>query len=625
MSRLIALIIGCLMTLFLLPQSAQAAVCSAEKPAKLAALDWESGQFTTALLAEILQTGYGCPTDIVPATGGAMESALIYNDLHIIAEQWVGRSPAMQSAEQAGKVKIVGNTLRGGATQGWYIPDYVQQQYGIHTLDDLRAQATLFRDPESPNKSRLLNCPTGWTCETFNSNLLNNTGLARQFNNTRSGTGAALDAEISAAYARREPIVFYYWQPTGLAAKFDMRPLAMPAYDAACWQNLLQPDDKSGCVSGFPTSQLGIAVATPFAQDNPELIALMNAIQFTPAQLNGAILDMTEKKRDGAAQAAIFLRDNPQVWQNWVTPAAAERLQAKFGVEHSANTQQAPTETHFFPNLSFSGSLNKAMNHMVATHGDGLRAFSQAILQHGLQPMERLLLWLPEWLILLLLALLAWHSGGSWRFAALCAAGFAIIGALGLWTALMQTLALLCVALIACVLIGLPLGILAARNERLYRALTPILDIVQTMPSFVYLIPVLMLFGIGKVPALMATVVYAVAPLIRLTALGIRQVDKSLIEMALSFGATRWQLLRSVLLPQAKPSILAGINQAVMMSLGMVVLASMIGARGLGEPVLQAVQTLNIGQGVEAGAAIVILAVVIDRITQHYGRGKKGM
>ncbi|STO54074.1 nitrate/sulfonate/bicarbonate ABC transporter permease [Canicola haemoglobinophilus] len=142
------------------------------------------------------------------------------------------------------------------------------------------------------------------------------------------------------------------------------------------------------------------------------------------------------------------------------------------------------------------------------------------------------------------------------------------------------------------------------------------------MPSFVYLIPVLMLFGIGKVPALFATVIYATAPLIRLTALGIRQVNPQIIEAARSFGTTNRQMLIWVLLPQAKPSIMAGINQAIMMSLGMVVVASMIGAKGLGEYVLQAIQTLNIGQGVEAGTAIVILAIIIDRITQAYGKGR---
>jgi glycine betaine/proline transport system permease protein len=195
-----------------------------------------------------------------------------------------------------------------------------------------------------------------------------------------------------------------------------------------------------------------------------------------------------------------------------------------------------------------------------------------------------------------------------------------LVGAVGLWDKLMQTLALMLVATCISVVIAIPLGILAARSNRLRAVLMPLLDIMQTMPSFVYLIPVLMLFGLGKVPAIFATVIYAAPPLIRLTDLGIRQVDREVMEAINAFGANRWQQLFGVQLPLALPSIMAGINQTTMMALSMVVIASMIGARGLGEDVLVGIQTLNVGRGLEAGLAIVILAVVIDRITQAYGR-----
>ena len=153
--------------------------------------------------------------------------------------------------------------------------------------------------------------------------------------------------------------------------------------------------------------------------------------------------------------------------------------------------------------------------------------------------------------------------------------------------------------------------------------LQPVLDVMQTLPTFVYLVPVLMLFGLGKVPALLATVVYALPPLVRLTDLGIRQVDASVVEAAQSFGTTRMQRLFSVQLPLARPSIMAGMNQAVMMALAMVVIASMIGARGLGEDVLAGINNMDMGRGLQGGLAIVILAVVIDRITQAYGVGKR--
>jgi len=179
------------------------------------------------------------------------------------------------------------------------------------------------------------------------------------------------------------------------------------------------------------------------------------------------------------------------------------------------------------------------------------------------------------------------------------------------------------VAMTLCLAIGLSTGIVMLCHPRLRMLLLPVLDVMQTLPTFVYLIPVLMLFGLGKVPAIFATVVYALPPLIRMTDLGIRQVDPALLEASISFGTTPWQLLRTVQLPLARPSILAGINQTTMMSLSMVVIASMIGARGLGEDVLTGIQTLDSGRGLQAGLAIVILAIVVDRISQGFGQARR--
>lgn len=234
-----------------------------------------------------------------------------------------------------------------------------------------------------------------------------------------------------------------------------------------------------------------------------------------------------------------------------------------------------------------------------------------------------LLEFIPSWIIIALVAVLGWFSTRKVWFALACAAGLFLIGAFGLWTALIDTMALLIVSVLVTVVIGIPIGIAMASSRLLRKIITPVLDVMQTMPSFVYLIPVLMLFGIGKVPALFATVIYALPPLIRLTMLGITQVPHEMIEAGRSFGSTHKQILVWIKLPQALPSIMAGINQAVMMSLAMVVLASMIGAPGLGEDVLQSIQTLNIGQGLQAGAAIVIMAIIIDRITQAFGRGRR--
>ena len=276
-----------------------------------------------------------------------------------------------------------------------------------------------------------------------------------------------------------------------------------------------------------------------------------------------------------------------------------------------------------FVPISFKDPVNRFVESLVAEHGDAFHAFSAAFLSALLLPLEQLLRAAPPALVLLALAGLAWHATRSLGRSALLVALLYGIGCVGLWDALMQTLALMTVATALTVALGLPLGVLMSRQPRLRALLRPVLDVMQTLPSFVYLIPVLMLFGLGKVPAILATVIYALPPLVRLTELGIRQVNPEVVEAATSFGSSRWQLLIGVQLPLARPSIMAGINQTTMMALAMVVIASMIGARGLGEEVLVGIQTLDSGRGLQAGIAITILAIVVDRITQGYGQSRR--
>lgn len=272
-----------------------------------------------------------------------------------------------------------------------------------------------------------------------------------------------------------------------------------------------------------------------------------------------------------------------------------------------------------FFSLSLKQAINRGVDWLVAAYGDTFHAVSATILTWVLVPLETALRAAPPWLVLLMVGLLAWHATRRVGLSVLLVGLLYLIGTFGLWSKLMQTLTLMIVATALTLLIGIPLGIWMSRSRLLRRLLLPVLDVMQTLPTFVYLIPVLMLFGLGKVPAIFATVVYALPPLIRLTYLGISQVDPDIAEAAWSFGVTKWQLLLGVQLPLARPSIMAGINQATMMALSMVVIASMIGARGLGEDVLQGIQTLDTGTGLQAGIAIVILAIVIDRISQAYG------
>lgn len=276
-----------------------------------------------------------------------------------------------------------------------------------------------------------------------------------------------------------------------------------------------------------------------------------------------------------------------------------------------------------FLHLSIADWVNDQVTTFVQQHGDAFHNFSVLMLRYVLVPLEGLLRATPPWVILAAVGLLAWHASRRVGVAVLFVGLLWLIGCFGLWDKLMQTFALMVVATLISVVLGVPIGILAASSSKLRRVLLPVLDVMQTLPSFVYLIPVLMLFGLGKVPAILATVVYALPPLIRLTDLGIRHVDSEIVEAARAFGTTRMQLLFGVQLPLARPSIMAGINQTTMMALSMVVIASMIGSRGLGEDVLAGIQTLDVGKGTQAGIAIVILAIVIDRISQGYGQGRR--
>lgn len=232
-----------------------------------------------------------------------------------------------------------------------------------------------------------------------------------------------------------------------------------------------------------------------------------------------------------------------------------------------------------------------------------------------LSQLESLFLWFPWWLFILLIFILGWRLK-SFSSGIIYAAMLFLIGAFGLWSEMMLTLALVVASVVISILIGLPLGVLMAYNESSDAIMKPILDGMQTMPSFVYLIPAMMFFGLGKVPALFATIIYAIPPVVRLTNLGIKSVPTEVVEAAESFGPSFWQLLTKVQLPQAMPTIMTGINQTTMMALAMVVISSMVGARGLGYQVLVGINRIDIAIGVEAGLAIVFLAIIIDRLTQ---------
>jgi glycine betaine/proline transport system permease protein len=278
-----------------------------------------------------------------------------------------------------------------------------------------------------------------------------------------------------------------------------------------------------------------------------------------------------------------------------------------------------------FPHLpdtllrDFKKGIDDGFRLFTRTYGDAIENFFDPLHLFLIQS-ERFMTTTPWPMIILLIAVIAWFASRNWKIVAGAIATLAVIGLFDMWDDTMKTISMIFVCTVVAVVLGIPMGIAMSRSDRLQSAINPVLDVMQTMPSFVYLIPVVMLLGIGKVPGLIAVVIYAIPPMIRLTNLGIRLVDSDIVEAAEAFGSSNWQKLKNVQMPLALPTIMAGVNQTIMMALAMVVIASMIGVQGLGQPVLRAIANQYFTLGVFNGLAIVGVAIVFDRISQAYGR-----
>ena len=268
------------------------------------------------------------------------------------------------------------------------------------------------------------------------------------------------------------------------------------------------------------------------------------------------------------------------------------------------------------------GKWIKSFVDLLLDHAAWFFDFLSELLEFPIEGLTALSLALPPLLLVAAIAALAFWLHRSWKLVAAVVLTLLLVVNLGYWETTVQTLVLILFSTAVCILVGVPVGIAAAHRPWLYNAIRPVLDLMQTIPTFVYLIPTMIMFGLGVVPGLISTVVFAIPAPIRLTHLGISSVPRPLVEAGEAFGATRRQLLWKVELPHAMPTIMAGVTQCIMLSLSMVVIAAMVGAPGLGVPVLRALNTVNIAKGFEAGLAIVIVAILIDRICKQPGGGR---
>ena len=305
------------------------------KPIQFGDITWESGSFTTEILRFIVEKGYGYATDTLPGSTVSMEVALARNDIQVIAEEWAGRSPAWVKAEQAGQVFAIGDTVKN-ADEGWWVPEYVVKgdpQKGIlplapelRSVTDLKRYAHVFADPEAPGKGRFLNSPSGWTSETVNSQKLKAYELDELYVNFRSGSGAALDAEVTSAIRRHKPVLFYYWSPTPLMGRFKLLRLEEPPFDSDAWATLTDAGNPEPKGSRSLPAKLSIGVSAAFREQYPQLVAFFARVDLPIDTLNQALARMSEQRQPPAEAARAFLKDNPQIWKLWLPVEVADKV-----------------------------------------------------------------------------------------------------------------------------------------------------------------------------------------------------------------------------------------------------------------------------------------------------------
>jgi glycine betaine/proline transport system substrate-binding protein len=412
-------------------------------------------------------------------------------------------------------------------------------------------------------------------------------------------------AQVERAVAAKRPIVFFGWEPHPMNTRFDMRYL-------------------TGGDSSFGPNYGGAVVYTNvrkgFLEECPNLGRLFKNLRFTLDGESGVMSGILDRKLAPEAAGAEWLKRNPAALAGWFdgvtrfdgSPAPLVAETEAQAAARGPRGFEAWVTAHKIP----MGPAIESGIDFIKTNWKGFFAGISTVIQGSVDGANRLLAWIPGVVLILAVAAVAWGLHRSIALVLFVVAALLFIMNQGYWAATLETLSLVIVSALFSTLIGVPVGIAAAHRPRLYAALRPVLDLMQTLPTFVYLIPTLVLFGLGVVPGLISTVIFAVPAPIRLTHLGISSVPRTLLEAGDAFGATPMQRLWKIELPSARPTILAGITQCIMLSLSMVVIAALVGAGGLGVPVVRALNSVQVDIGFEAGIAIVLLAIILDRISR---------
>jgi glycine betaine/proline transport system substrate-binding protein len=576
---------------------AEPATCRA---VRLSDIGWTDVTSTTALFGALVrQLGYTPQVTVLslPVTYAAMKN----RDIDVFLGNWMPTQEADRKPYVAdGSVQVVGPNLTG-ARYTLAVPEYTYAS-GLHDFADIRRFAAALNGSiygiEPGNDGNRL------VLTMIRQNLF---GLG-DFKLVESSEQGML-AEVERAVGARTPIVFLAWDPHPMNMRFQLRYLT--GGDAVFGPN-------------FGGAAVYTNVRAGYLAQCPNLGRLLTNLTFTTrgeSEVMGAILD---QHLSPEVAAAGWLRTHPEVVARWLEgvrtfdgrPALAAlgtRTAAggSGGFENWIRTRKIPV-----------GDAVAVAIEYVRGHGRVLFDGISAVIRGSVDGLTALLRAIPSPLLILAIAGLTWVLRRSLVLVLFVAASLLFIMNQGYWLATLETLSLVIVAALISTVIGVPLGIAAAHRPRLYTGLRPVLDLMQTLPTFVYLIPTLVLFGLGVVPGLISTVIFALPAPIRLTQLGISSVPQALIEAGDAFGTTRLQRLLKVELPSAAPTIVAGITQCIMLSLSMVVIAALVGAGGLGVPVVRALNTVQVGMGFEAGFVIVLLAIMLDRISRPSDRSQ---
>jgi glycine betaine/proline transport system substrate-binding protein len=581
--------------------SANALDGEACRTVRLSDIGWTDVTATTALFSVLLgELGYQPEVTVlsVPVTYASMKN----KDIDVFLGNWMPSQEGDRKAYIAdGSVDVIGPNLTG-AKYTLAVPAYTYQA-GLRSFADIQrftgeVHGSIYGIEPGNDGNRLI-------LSMLKQNLFG-LGAFKLIESSEQG----MLAEVERAYRDHAPIVFLAWDPHPMNMRFDLKYLA--GGDDVFGPNY-------GGASVYTNTRAGYSLLCP------NIGRLLTNLHFTTKGESQVMASILEQHQPPQLAAAAWIKANPSVVRDWLEGVytldgrpgiealrGEPRVIGGFSFEHWVSQHKIPV-----------GDTVAVMIDYVKSHGRLIFDGISTLIRTSVDGLTALLRAVPSPLLILGVAALSWALRRSLALVAFVTAALLFIMNQGYWLPTLETLSLVIVAALVSTAMGVPLGIAAAHRPRFYAALRPVLDLMQTLPTFVYLIPTLVLFGLGVVPGLISTVIFALPAPIRLTQLGISSVPEALLEAGQAFGATRLQMLWKIELPSAAPTIVAGVTQCIMLSLSMVVIAALVGAGGLGVPVVRALNTVQVGMGFEAGFVIVLLAIMLDRISRpEAGSGK---